>query len=314
MRTLLSLFVFVMIACGQQARRPAGDAAGANLPAQSIGPNDLVSVSVYDAPELSRSIRVGADGYIRLPMLKQRIKAVGLQPVELETAISRAVTDEQILVDPFVTVTIAEYQSRPISIAGAVKAPLVFQAEGRTTLLEAISRAQGLSDSAGPEILVSRMQPGPDGTPAPAVQRIPVRGLIDEADQSLNVILAGGEEIRVPEAAKIFVMGNVKRPNAFSVKSYAGSTVLQILALCEGLAPFASKTAYIYRPDGAGIKKEIAVPLDKIMKRQSPDVVLIANDIFYVPDNTKKRLTITALDKIVSFGSAAGTAVIYTTR
>src|SRR5665811_1793056 len=110
--------------------------AGANLPTQSIGANDLIAVRVYDAPELSGTVRVGPDGFIRLPMLKQRIKAEGSYPSDLETAISNALREEQILVDPFVTVTIAEYHSRPISVSGAVKTPLLFQAEGPTTLLE----------------------------------------------------------------------------------------------------------------------------------------------------------------------------------
>ena len=69
--------------------------AGANLPTQSIGANDLIAVSVYDAPELSRTIRVGADGFIRLPMLKQRIKADGLYPSDLETAIAEALRKEE---------------------------------------------------------------------------------------------------------------------------------------------------------------------------------------------------------------------------
>ena len=54
-----------------------------NLPIQPVGPNDLIAVSVYDSPELSRTVRVGADGLIRLPMLKERIKASGLYPAEL---------------------------------------------------------------------------------------------------------------------------------------------------------------------------------------------------------------------------------------
>ena len=120
----------------QYPQRPAvSPELGGNLPAQPVGPNDLIAVSVYDSPELSRTVRIGADGYFRLPMLKQRIKAQGLLPADLESAIVAALKQEQILVDPFVTVTIAEYHSRPISVAGAVKLPLVFQAEGPTTLL-----------------------------------------------------------------------------------------------------------------------------------------------------------------------------------
>ena len=53
-----------------------------NLPAQRIGPDDLIGLSVYDSPEFTRTIRVGPDGTIRLPMLKQRIKADGLMPSE----------------------------------------------------------------------------------------------------------------------------------------------------------------------------------------------------------------------------------------
>ena len=200
--------------------------AGANLPTQSIGPNDLIAVSVYDAPELSRTIRVGADGFIRLPMLKQRIKADGLYPSDLETAIAEALRKEEYYVDPFVTVTIAEYHSRPITVSGAVKLPLEFQAASPTTLLEAISRAGGLNDSAGPEILVSQTQPGPDGTPISHIRRIPVRGLINDADADLNFKLTGGEQILVPEAAKIYVAGYVKKPNAYKVQDSSEISIM----------------------------------------------------------------------------------------
>ncbi len=285
---------------------------GANLPAQPIGPNDLIAVTVYAAPEMSRTIRVGADGYIRLPMLKERIKAEGLVPSELESAIIAQLRKEDILVDPYVTVTIAQYHSRPISVAGAVKMPLVFQAESPVTLLEALSRAQGLREDASREILVSRSQPGPDGNPIMLTRRIAVRGLIDDADPTLNVTLTGGEEIRVPEVSKIYVMGNVKKPGAFPVQDGSETTVMEVLALAEGLMPFAGNQAFIYRREAKGPKNEIPVPLDKIMKRQAPDVVLTANDILYIPDNHGKRLGIAALEKILLFGGTAGaTALIY---
>ena len=166
---------------------------GANLPAQRIGANDLIAVSVYDQPEFTRSVRVSADGFIRLPMLERRIEAEGLLPSELETSIAEALRAEEILVDPIVTVTIAEYQSRPISVAGAVKNPITFQAVGPVTLLEAITRAGGLSPDAGLEILVTRSQPGEHGKPTALTQRIPVKALIDAAAPELNIQLHGGE-------------------------------------------------------------------------------------------------------------------------
>jgi polysaccharide export outer membrane protein len=173
MRVTVSILLLVAGGCAlaQQQQQPTPTRAtnvpevGANLPAQPVGANDLIAVSVYDAPELSRTVRIGADGYIRLPMLKQRLKVDGLYPADLETAISQALRDEQILVDPFVTVTIAEYHSRPISVAGAVNTPLVFQADRPTTLLEAIANAHGLRPDAGREILVSRSQPATTASP-----------------------------------------------------------------------------------------------------------------------------------------------------
>jgi polysaccharide export outer membrane protein len=280
------------------------DVGRANLPQQKIGANDLIAVSVYDAPELTRTIRVETDGSIRLPMLKMSILADGLLPDLLEESIATALKSEQILVDPIVKVTIVEYYSRPISIAGAVRKPVTFQAMGKVTLLEALGRAEGLTPDAGLEILVTQ----PEGL----VRRIPVKALIDDADPGMNVRLFGGEEIRVPEAGKIYVVGNVKKPGAFAVRDSADTSVLKLLALAEGLSAYASKQAFIYRREGReGSKQEIPIELEKIMKRKSPDVQLEANDILYIPDNTGRRATMTAIEKFILVGAGVSAAAIY---
>ncbi len=276
-----------------------------NLPVQKIGVNDLLGLSVYDAPELTRTVRVDADGAIRLPHLRNPVKAEGLFPPELERSIAKALKDDQIIVEPMVKVTIAEYYSRPISVMGAVKKPVTFQAMGQVTLLEALARAEGLSELAAMEILVT--------IPGQPLRRIPVRGLIDAADPELNLKLSGGEEVRVPEAAKIFVAGNVKKPGAFPVRDGGEPSVLKMVAMAEGLTPFALKQAYIYRKDADGPnKREITVELDKIMRRKTPDVPLLPNDVLYIPDNTRRRLSMTVVDRIVLFGSTAGaTALVW---
>src|ERR1700691_5725303 len=99
----------------------------ANLPARPVGPNDLVAVTVYGSPELTRSVRVSGEGQIHLPMLRNPIDFTGLMPEAVEARIAAALSADQILVDPAVTVTIAEYHGRPISVAGAVRRPLTFQ-------------------------------------------------------------------------------------------------------------------------------------------------------------------------------------------
>jgi polysaccharide biosynthesis/export protein len=307
--TLLLLFAPLVL---PQERGVSVPEATVNLPAQKIGPRDLVAIQVYDSPELTRTVRIGADGMIRLPMLKQHIKAEGLMPSDLESALAKALEEEGILIEPVVTITIAEYSSRPISVAGAVKTPLTFQASAPVTLLEAVTRAGGLTPEAGSEILISKSQPGPDGEPTSLIQRVPVKALIDSGDPESNLKLTGGEEIRVPEAGKVFVVGNVKKPGAFPVQDGAETSVLKVLALAEGLVPFAGKQAYIYRREASGSKNEIPIELSRIMDRRAPDATLLANDVLYVPDNHGKRLGLAALEKILMFGSTAGaTALIY---
>ena len=283
-----------------------------NLPAQKIGPRDLIAIQVYDSPELTRTVRVGADGFIRLPMLKQLIQAEGLMPSDLETVVANALEEEGILVAPWVTITVAEYASRPVSIAGAVRNPLTFQASAPVTLLEAITRAGGLLPEAGSEILISKTDPASGDDQSPIVRRVAVKSLIDAADPLANLLLTGGEEIRVPEAGKIFVIGNVKHPGAFPVQDGAESSVLKVLAQAEGLSPFFAKQAFIYRRDLSGSKKEIPIELDQIMNRKAPDQPLFPNDILYVPDNRSRRIGLAALEKLLMFGSTAGaTALVY---
>lgn len=276
---------------------------GANLPAQPVGANDLLMVAVVGAPELSRQVRVTPDGSIRMPMLKNAIDVRGLMPIEIEDKIAGALIAAEVLVEPEVTVTIAEFASRPVNVAGAVKKPLTFQANGRTTLLDAITRAEGLSVEAGHEVLVTR--PARNGSEA-FTQRISVRDLIERADPAANLPLEGGEEIRVPEVGRVFVVGNVMKPGALLLNDGSGMTVMKALAMSEGLARFATKQAYIYRPKEGSEKQELVVELRQIMDRKTPDVALTAGDIFYVPDNRKGRLTASVIDRIVSFG--AGTA------
>jgi len=207
---------------------------------------------------------------------------------------------------------VAEYNSRPISVMGAVRKPVTFQATSPVTLLDALARAEGLSADAGPEILVSHIQPGPDGGPVSLSRRVPVKALIDAADPEMNLKLAGGEEVRVPEAGKIFVVGNVKRPGAFPLQDNSESTVLKMLALSEGLLPYAGQQAYIYRREaGTNSQNEIPIELKKIIERKAPDAPLLANDILYIPDNKGRRLTISTLDRILMFSGGAATALIY---
>jgi polysaccharide export outer membrane protein len=193
---------------------------------------------------------------------------------------------------------------------GAVRHPITFQATGNMTLLDALTRADGLSEAAGSDILISHLHYAGDPSTGSLVERIPVHRLIDEADPSMNLRLNGGEQVRVPFAGRVYVMGNVKKSGAYSIQDNDRLTVMKVLAESEGLAPYAQKDAYIFRKEaGAADRNEITVPIHEILNRKAPDVGLQANDILYVPDNRTKRLTEQTILKVLGFG--AGTVSGY---
>ena len=290
---------------------PAGLSGGANLPVGSIGDDDLLGITVYDAPPLTGTFRVSQDGNIRLPMVQQPIQAAGLTPHDLEKAIAAVLIKDHLLVNPIVTVRITEYDSKPITVIGAVKSPVTFQAMGSVTLLDAISRAQGLSDNAGTDILISDQAPEPNGTIGTRVQRVPVRGLLDTANPALNIELHGGEVVRVPQAGRVMVMGDVNKPGYFFIVGGSQSSIMKAVALSGGLGDHAGHVAYIYRRKGsAGGRNEIPVQLKKIMDRKSPDVALQANDLLYIP-RKGQRISPAVLQALVGAGTAVGVTMLY---
>jgi len=206
----------------------------------------------------------------------------------------------------------------PISVAGAVKNPVTFQSVEPVTLLEAVTRAGGVSPEAGPEILIAfpRAEDTVEGAISSAntglIRRVRVKSLVDAADPGMNPILTGGEEIRVPEAGHIYVFGNVKKPGALPVEDSQDTTVFKAIALSEGLAPYAARQAHIFRREAGSVSRnEIPIDLRRIEDHKAPDVPLMANDILYVADSTGRRNAMSTLKVLGAVGLVAVSAIIY---
>ncbi len=314
-KTFVALWAFfagVLPLIAQDGLRPAPVAdlnPSANLPFEPVGPEDLIGLQVYDAPEFTRTVRVSAQGLIRLPMLKSPIRVEGLLPNEIEVLVAEALQREKLFVDPFVTVNIVEYHSRPIIVSGAVRNPTAFQAVGSISLLDALARAGGVvPEQAGAEIIVTR----PNGdTNTQSIQRIPIKALISGAEPELNIKLTGGEQIRVPDIGKFIVAGNVTRPGAYPILDGTSNTVITAIAQAQGTVQFFSHIAYLYRPDDKGTPHEIPVQLGDILKRKAPDITLQARDVLYVPDSPSRRLTQSAVTMMTGVGASAAMTLVY---
>jgi polysaccharide export outer membrane protein len=285
---------------------PATPAAfgGANLPFQPIGVSDLVHLTVDDSPELTQSFRVDKRGNLNLPLIQAPLHAEGLMPDALRDEIAATLRAQHLLVNPVVDVSVVEYRSRDVTIAGAVKTPTTIQEIGNLRLLGALSQAGGLLPDAGPEVIVEQANG--------STQRLSVRQLFDGYHPELNILIRAGAQIRVPQCQLVFVVGNVKRPGAFPFQSLQDTTVLQLLALSGGLDSFTLNKAYIYREEqGSAQKTEIEIPLRRILDRKAQDVKLAANDILYVPTNGKLKASASVLNHVTGMGNTAVSAAIW---
>ncbi len=275
-----------------------------------IGPDDQLQVNVFDAPDLSQTVRVGGDGEISLPLLGT-IKAAGLTPRELELVL-QALLRRTYMKDPQVTVTVTEMQSHSVSVMGAVKQPGVFQIRGTKTLLEMLSMAQGLAPDAGNAVLVMRgagidtVSPASAGKKAGAASGTPVsastvpsgverdgntievslKRLLDSRNPRYNISIYPGDIIKVKAAGIVYVVGDVVRPGGFPIQANGQITVLQAIALGGGMGPDVDKSkAKIIRVAENGQKIELPIKLNKILSGKEPDPTLQPKDILFIPKN-----------------------------
>ena len=107
-----------------------------------IGAQDLVEVSVFGVPDLSRTVRVDADGRVSLPLVGS-VAAGGRTIPELEADLEQRY-QHGYLQRPQVTVFVKEFSSQRITLEGAVKNPGIYPLSGRTSLLQAVAVAGGL--------------------------------------------------------------------------------------------------------------------------------------------------------------------------
>jgi len=286
-----------------------GQAAPVSTPLEAVeyrlGQNDLLEVTVFEAPELGGTIRVTAAGLISLPLVGP-LSASGKTARDLELEIEE-VLKRKYVNDPHVVVFIREFASQPVSILGAVKGPGIYQIKGQKRLLDMLAMAQGLADGAGKSIQIIR-PPAPSGQPismlatnAGETITIDVVALFEQGDTTLNVPIYAGDVINVLRAGSVFVIGEVNGPGEFVLRNGRGITVTQAVALGSGFTKESKKSeAVIIRYHTATVKEEIPVDVDKILKGEANDVPLLANDILFIPTNRVKSGLNRALDAAIS--------------
>jgi polysaccharide export outer membrane protein len=284
-----------------------------------IGPDDLIEITVFEAPEFNRSLRVSASGEISLPVLGA-VKAAGLTPPQLEFVLQELLR-RSVMKDPHVGVYVRELLSRPVSVFGAVRKPGIYQIRGPRTLLEVLSLAEGLDEDAGDTVVVMRgagttgqglpASGGPEteaageaGETAVASQEtleVSLKQLLVSGDPRYNAPIYPGDIVKVTRAGIVYVIGDVNKPGGFVLESNEDISVIQALARAEGVKITAatSKARIIRTDERSGDRTEIPLDVAKILRGESPDPYLQANDIVLVPDSKGKKALYSGLETTV---------------
>jgi polysaccharide export outer membrane protein len=133
-----------------------------------IGSGDLISVQVFDVPEISRELRVSQTGTIGLPLIPVRLHISGLTEMQAERKIQEVLEANGLVSHPEVTVTVKEKKNRPITIVGAVARPMVYEADRQVRLIDVIAAAGGIAPDAGDHVIITRPERDASSDPSEA--------------------------------------------------------------------------------------------------------------------------------------------------
>lgn len=160
-----------------------------------ISPSDLIEVTVYQEKDLNRKVRVSPDGSITLPLVG-RVLVGGLSVAAAE----RAVHDKlkKFVVNPHVSVFIAEYGNKQVYVLGQVKKPGSYPlpTEAPLTVIEAISLAGGFTEYASMDR--TRVIRKTADTSKSFI--IDITAIMKKGDKSKDIELITNDVIFVPES------------------------------------------------------------------------------------------------------------------
>lgn len=265
--------------------RYTGDQPAA-VPEYRLGPGDIVSIIVWDHPELTipagsfRSAEqagtvIAEDGTIFFPYVGV-VKAQGKTTSELRTILSSKLAKfiERVQLD----VRMVAFRSQQVYVVGEVAKPGIQQVTDiPMTVLDAVNRAGGFT----PEADYSRVLLTRRGT----TYLVDIQAMYDYGVREQNVMLEQGDIVNVSDRSynKIFVLGEVTKPGSL-VMNKKRSTLAEALSDAGYINQTTADPRWIYVMRG-----DTEAPQLYHLDSRAPDAMLLADrfplrprDIVYV--------------------------------
>jgi len=181
-----------------------------------IGPLDVLDVSVFKVPDLTKTVQVADDGTINFPLVGD-MKAAGKTVRELERDLTQKL-DAKYLKSPQVTIFVRENNSQRVTVEGSVKTSGVFPLKGRTSLMQILAISGGVNtDTASGDVVVFRMIEGRRSAAKFDVEAI-------QAGKADDPQLLSGDVIVVDTSATKVALGNIMKvlPLATTAAVFSG--------------------------------------------------------------------------------------------
>jgi polysaccharide export outer membrane protein len=250
----------------------ASAAQPADYRLEALGMGDMIRVSVFRNPDLTTEARVSERGTIMFPLIGE-ISVTGLTPTQVSKRIADKLRAGRFVVDPEVTVSIAQVNSRQVAVLGNVQKPGRYPLDATTAkVTDLIALAGGIAPTGSDEITVMTSRNGKTER-----REIDLAAMIRSGDLSQNLELQAGDTIYVGRAPMIYVTGEVTRAGAYRVEK--DMTVMQAIALGGGITPRGTERGIrIHRKNGDGqIHRMEAKLTDPV---QTDDVIFVRESLF----------------------------------
>jgi len=273
-----------------------------SAPNIAIGAGDLLSIVVFDTPELTTSVRVSQDGEVNLPVLGM-MRLAGMNTIEAARRIEDELRSRHLILDPHVTVFIAEYASQGATVMGEVRSPGVYPTLGTRKMLDMISIAGGMQTTAGKTVTIVHRD-DPQHPVNIALQSGPATMYAQE-----NPVILPGDTVIVAKAGVVYVIGDVLKPGGFLIDNNSPISVMQSITLAGGWDKTAalSKTKLI-RKTSEG-REEVDLDLKHVTYGSQADINVKDGDILFVPSSIGKTMTYRGIEAAITI---TGGLLIYT--
>jgi len=230
----------------------------------ALGQGDMVRVTVFRNPELTTEARVSERGTILFPMIGE-VNIVGLTPSQAGQQIADKLRSGKYVVNPEVTVSLAQANSRQVSVLGNVTKPGRYPLDSQNArLTDLIATAGGITPTGSNQITIVST----NGTKSD----VDLAGMFRSGDLTKNVALQPGDTVYVHKAPLVYVYGEVQKGGAYPIEP--SMTVMQAIALGGGITPRGTQRGIKITRAGNAVNAGLGDPV------QPDDVIYVKESLF----------------------------------